>query len=50
MSPRCRALRRAGARHPLSTLQDRVSDIFVGMGWEIAEGPEVETSGSTSTP
>ncbi|MET0872874.1 MAG: phenylalanine--tRNA ligase subunit alpha, partial [Paeniglutamicibacter terrestris] len=25
--------RRAGARHPLSTLQDRVSDIFVGMGW-----------------
>ncbi|MFF5794158.1 phenylalanine--tRNA ligase subunit alpha [Paeniglutamicibacter sp. NPDC012692] len=35
--------RRAGARHPLSTLQDRVSDIFVGMGWEIAEGPEVES-------
>ncbi|WP_422936194.1 phenylalanine--tRNA ligase subunit alpha [Sinomonas sp. P47F7] len=35
--------RRAGARHPLSTLQDRVSDIFVGMGWEIAEGPELES-------
>ncbi|GAA3329536.1 MULTISPECIES: phenylalanine--tRNA ligase subunit alpha [Paeniglutamicibacter] len=35
--------RRAGARHPLSTLQDRVSDIFVGMGWEIAEGPEIES-------
>ncbi|HET8794751.1 MAG TPA: phenylalanine--tRNA ligase subunit alpha, partial [Arthrobacter sp.] len=35
--------RRAGARHPLSTLQDRVSDIFVGMGWEIADGPEVES-------
>ncbi|WP_314215882.1 phenylalanine--tRNA ligase subunit alpha [Pseudarthrobacter equi] len=35
--------RRAGARHPLSTMQDRVSDIFVGMGWEIAEGPEVES-------
>lgn len=35
--------RRAGARHPLSTLQDRVSEIFVGMGWEIAEGPEVES-------
>ncbi|WP_431711598.1 phenylalanine--tRNA ligase subunit alpha [Glutamicibacter uratoxydans] len=32
-----------GARHPLSVLQDRVSDIFVGMGWEIAEGPEVES-------
>ncbi|MDQ4502645.1 phenylalanine--tRNA ligase subunit alpha [Sinomonas sp. ASV322] len=35
--------RRAGARHPLSTLQDRVCEIFVGMGWEIAEGPEVES-------
>ncbi|MDO5743930.1 MAG: phenylalanine--tRNA ligase subunit alpha [Micrococcaceae bacterium] len=35
--------RRVGARHPLSTLQDRVSDIFVGMGWEIAEGPEIES-------
>ncbi|NKX56124.1 phenylalanine--tRNA ligase subunit alpha [Arthrobacter sp. E918] len=35
--------RRAGARHPLSVLQERVADIFVGMGWEIAEGPEVES-------
>lgn len=35
--------RQAGARHPLSTLQDRVCDIFVGMGWEIAEGPELES-------
>ncbi len=33
---------RPGARHPLSLLQDQVCDIFVGMGWEIAEGPEVE--------
>lgn len=32
-----------GARHPLSLLQERVSDVFVGMGWEIAEGPEVES-------
>ncbi|QPZ37120.1 phenylalanine--tRNA ligase subunit alpha [Paramicrobacterium chengjingii] len=32
-----------GSRHPLTMLQDRVSDIFVGMGWEIAEGPEVES-------
>jgi len=31
-----------GARHPLSLLQEEVSDIFVGMGWEIAEGPELE--------
>lgn len=31
-----------GARHPLTTLQDRISDFFVGIGWEIAEGPEIE--------
>ncbi|MEJ6489513.1 phenylalanine--tRNA ligase subunit alpha [Leucobacter sp. USCH14] len=34
--------RAAGSRHPLSQLQDEVSDVFIGMGWEIAEGPEVE--------
>ncbi|MFM5968298.1 MAG: phenylalanine--tRNA ligase subunit alpha [Micrococcales bacterium] len=33
---------RLGARHPLSLLMDQISDIFVGMGWEIAEGPEIE--------
>ncbi|MEO6472020.1 MAG: phenylalanine--tRNA ligase subunit alpha [Aeromicrobium sp.] len=32
----------AGARHPLTTIQETVSDIFVAMGWEVAEGPEVE--------
>ena len=32
----------AGSRHPLTTLQERISDVFVAMGWEIAEGPEVE--------
>ncbi len=31
-----------GARHPLTTIQDRVVDVFVAMGWEVAEGPEVE--------
>ncbi|CAN5417077.1 phenylalanine--tRNA ligase subunit alpha [soil metagenome] len=31
-----------GARHPLTTIQDKVADIFVAMGWEVAEGPEVE--------
>ncbi len=31
-----------GARHPLTTLQERIGDVFVAMGWEIAEGPEVE--------
>jgi phenylalanyl-tRNA synthetase alpha chain len=34
--------RPAGARHPLTTLQERVEDVFVAMGWEVAEGPEVE--------
>ena len=31
-----------GAQHPLTTLQDRISDLFVGMGYEVAEGPEAE--------
>jgi phenylalanyl-tRNA synthetase alpha chain len=31
-----------GARHPLTTLQELVSDVFVAMGWEVAEGPELE--------
>ena len=31
-----------GARHPLTVLVEDVADFFVGMGWEIAEGPEVE--------
>ncbi|MEV4440559.1 phenylalanine--tRNA ligase subunit alpha [Streptomyces sp. NPDC049577] len=33
----------AGARHPLTTLCERIEDIFVAMGYEVAEGPEVET-------
>ncbi|GAA2947891.1 phenylalanine--tRNA ligase subunit alpha [Streptomyces enissocaesilis] len=32
----------AGARHPLTTLMERVADVFVAMGYEVAEGPEVE--------
>ncbi len=31
-----------GARHPLTTVQERIADVFVAMGWEVAEGPEVE--------
>src|SRR4051794_19822366 len=31
-----------GARHPLETIQERIADVFVAMGWEVAEGPEVE--------
>ncbi|WP_454300645.1 phenylalanine--tRNA ligase subunit alpha [Salana multivorans] len=32
----------AGARHPIARISEEVADIFVAMGWEIAEGPEVE--------
>ncbi len=32
----------SGARHPLTTLADRITDVFVAMGYEVAEGPEVE--------
>lgn len=31
-----------GSRHPITTIQDHVADIFVAMGWEIGEGPEAE--------
>jgi phenylalanyl-tRNA synthetase alpha chain len=31
-----------GARHPLQTLQERVADVFLSMGWDVADGPEVE--------
>ncbi|PJJ00914.1 phenylalanyl-tRNA synthetase alpha subunit [Streptomyces sp. 2333.5] len=31
-----------GARHPLTTFMERVADVFVAMGYEVAEGPEVE--------
>jgi phenylalanyl-tRNA synthetase alpha chain len=31
-----------GARHPLTTMQEHLADVFVAMGYEVAEGPEVE--------
>ena len=34
--------RRRGARHPITTLSERIADVFVAMGWEVAEGPLVE--------
>ena len=34
--------KRTGALHPITALSEQIADIFVGMGWEIAEGPEVE--------
>jgi len=32
----------SGARHPLTMIAERVEDVFVAMGWEIVEGPELE--------
>jgi len=34
--------RPVGARHPIELVQERIADFFVGLGWEIADGPEVE--------
>ncbi|HEY4005203.1 MAG TPA: phenylalanine--tRNA ligase subunit alpha [Pseudonocardia sp.] len=31
-----------GARHPITQIAERITDVFLGMGWELAEGPEVE--------
>jgi len=31
-----------GGKHPLSIVMDEVKEVFIGMGYEIAEGPEVE--------
>ncbi|MCT4544592.1 MAG: phenylalanine--tRNA ligase subunit alpha [Vallitalea sp.] len=31
-----------GHRHPMNIVLDDIKDIFLGMGYEIAEGPEVE--------
>ncbi len=32
-----------GKKHPISQIIDEVSEIFMGMGFSIAQGPEVET-------
>ncbi|NSW90871.1 MAG: phenylalanine--tRNA ligase subunit alpha [Firmicutes bacterium] len=34
--------RKLGSKHPLSIVMDEIKDVFIGMGYEIAEGPEVE--------
>ncbi len=35
--------RKIGKLHPLTTVLNEVKDIFVGMGFDIVDGPEVET-------
>ncbi len=33
-----------GHRHPMTIVLDDIKDIFIGMGYEIAEGPEIENA------
>ncbi|WP_297700778.1 phenylalanine--tRNA ligase subunit alpha [Mycobacterium sp.] len=32
-----------GARHPITILAEHIADAFIAMGWELADGPEVES-------
>ena len=31
-----------GSRHPLTTIAEQICDVFIAMGYEVAEGPEAE--------
>jgi len=33
---------RFGRRHPLTQVRERIEDIFIGMGYQVLEGPELE--------
>lgn len=35
--------RNLGHRHPMNLVVDEIKEIFLGMGYKIAEGPEIET-------
>ncbi len=35
-------MRPVGKKHPLTTVMDEMKDFFLGLGYEIAEGPEIE--------
>ncbi|WP_317367293.1 phenylalanine--tRNA ligase subunit alpha [uncultured Tyzzerella sp.] len=36
--------KKIGNKHPMTKVIDDIKNIFIGMGYEIAEGPEVETA------
>lgn len=36
-------INRVGRKHPLTLVLDEIKNIFIGMGYKIAEGPEVDT-------
>ncbi|MEW9077322.1 phenylalanine--tRNA ligase subunit alpha [Terrisporobacter glycolicus] len=37
---------KVGKRHPITQIIDEVTEIFMGIGFSVAEGPEVETVGN----
>lgn len=37
-------IKNLGHKHPMTQVIDNIKNIFIGMGYEIAEGPEVETA------
>lgn len=34
--------RKTGSLHPIQQISDEMKDLFIGMGYEIADGPEIE--------
>lgn len=36
--------KKQGSKHPMTQVLDKIKNIFIGMGYEIAEGPEIETA------
>ena len=34
--------KKSGSLHPINQISDEMKDLFIGMGYEIADGPEVE--------
>lgn len=37
-------IKKLGHKHPMTQVIDNIKNIFIGMGYEIAEGPEIETA------
>lgn len=37
-------INKIGTKHPMTQVIDNIKDIFIGMGYEVAEGPEIETA------
>lgn len=37
-------IKKIGSKHPMTQVIDEIKNIFIGMGYEIAEGPEIETA------